>query len=1064
MLIASDASTFGRLGYSFVASEGSHRDVARRLADMLQYTRICEGCLLSEWRDGMTPEEAAAGLKRALHKCDAFCSSCALGDEGCEHTGQHWTQRRCRCCVDRGIDCITLYVLGSSMDNGGNQASLIKRVFEGTYEDDEGGPHLYDMCVMCDGVHFNKSLDSCVRLHKIWLDGWLCGTFQLWSRYLDADPEIRAAVRTCLTRELLRAKNAFSIEQAVARRERRLLNVLLTTAERAAEHAWLVSTLGPCIDRLWRENTEGMYGRPMGVVYHNKSNLIFYVDVDMSQLRVLKLSHTPCDNAPVTASRGASMRAPVGLVLLGEHAFITDACLDSPAIWVVNLAHVTARFNAAAEEAEPSEAGSSAAANASATTNLRSLELVGGPQLCEPYGIAADGDELYVADRGAKRVLCLTLGHGAGSKSAVVSEVTMLPEAPTGITVLPSEHGRLVVATTSAIYLLSTADGSRQTIVRLNGADFCGVAIAPPALGGDLYAISSGKNAVMRFRSSSGNASLFDTAFEMLVGGWESRPSAEAALFEGTASKYRLWRPTFGCFARNAFVFMNSGHGKFGKVLLLNDARPFALRLLPAMLHTADAFCLTADTEHHAVNRAHTALMLEELRDLMDHIEETNHTNYQVARGLQGERGNFSNIVRRSCRQLPTQLLSQCSTVASLGAPRRCMIALSPKATLTLVVENSFVGQRKQWSMPYVLQYADQHAINEDMDVRRTGGSDAYCHYTGSRPNRDHYSQAGIRAAPQRFQLAKKAPRGREKGDECKKALTVLQCAARLFLKAQQGCVTDKAKEAVGSKPAVAYARRLAPSSTIEAADAHGLPSFFGCSSSSAGPSARAAPSHRGAPREEVMYRPWTLIFIRGQCRRLEIAELTQSVTQFVYGDGEVRISRQRIACRYFVETSEILQWAAAKAYWAAHGITTAADIDRCMSERDGVPFSFFSTDTVAHSAILCAVPACFQRERHERNLVSFSLALEDLQDGRELMSGGADLPLDDAGDVEALRAEALRVEAAATAAAAEEAAREAAFEMRQLRRHTVRDQQLAAQEAQSAARRQAQGKRKQHI
>ena len=40
------------------------------------------------------------------------------------------------------------------------------------------------------------------------------------------------------------------------------------------------------------ENTQGMYGRPMGVVYHKKSNLLFYVDVDMSQLRVLKISHT----------------------------------------------------------------------------------------------------------------------------------------------------------------------------------------------------------------------------------------------------------------------------------------------------------------------------------------------------------------------------------------------------------------------------------------------------------------------------------------------------------------------------------------------------------------------------------------------------------------------------------------------------------------------------------------------------------------------------------------------------------------------------------------------------
>ena len=69
---------------------------------------------------------------------------------------------------------------------------------------------------------------------------------------------------------------------------------------------------------------------------------------------------------------------------------------------------------------------------------------------------------------------------------------------------------------------------------------------------------------------------------------------------------------------------MNSGRGKFGKVLLLNDLRPYATQLLPAVLHAADAFGLTSDAECHTVHRAHAALMLEELRDLMTDMEDAN--------------------------------------------------------------------------------------------------------------------------------------------------------------------------------------------------------------------------------------------------------------------------------------------------------------------------------------------------------------------------------------------------------------------------------------------------------
>eukprot|EP00966_Prymnesium_polylepis_P039999 928759-Prymnesium_polylepis.1 len=55
---------------------------------------------------------------------------------------------------------------------------------------------------------------------------------------------------------------------------------------------------------------------------------------------------------------------------------------------------------------------------------------------------------------------------------------------------------------------------------------------------------------------------------------------------------------------------MNSGPGKFGKVLVLNDMTPMASKLLPALIKAADAFGLSLDPEQHATSRLHAALQL----------------------------------------------------------------------------------------------------------------------------------------------------------------------------------------------------------------------------------------------------------------------------------------------------------------------------------------------------------------------------------------------------------------------------------------------------------------------
>ena len=282
-----------------------------------------------------------------------------------------------------------------------------------------------------------------------------------------------------------------------------------------------------------------------------------------------------------------------------------------------------------------------------------------------------------------------------------------------------------------------------------------------------------------------------------------------------------------------------------------------------------------------------------------------------------------------------------------------------------------------------------------------------------------------------RFQLEKK--RGVSKdSNERKRHLQILHRAASLFKKAAQGRVTDKAKEAVGSKPAVAYGRQPLPlaSACDQASDTHGLASFFirpGGEASSSG----AAVSGANTATESILYLPHTVVFIVGVGRRLEIAELTEPLTQFTFTTGEVRVSRQRIACRYFIETRELLLWPPAKAYWAVHGISDTAAAEHRAGESDGAHFSFYSTDTVAHSAMLGAALSPFEKDWHGTQLVSLALTSEELEAAREQLSGGIDLPVDDEQSqrMEAAAQAEAGARARAEAAAQAQAAADAAFE-----------------------------------
>ena len=535
-----------------------------------------------------------------------------------------------------------------------------------------------------DGAHVIKSTDSGVQHHKIRLDGWLVGNYQLWSRYHDSDRQWRESVRANVTASEVRAKNRFSVEEMDARRSRKLQRSMTSPQERLRQSALVVSTLGPARNCQWKQNLPSMYANPMGGDYSTRSGHYYYADPEMRQVRKLKILHTPCDNAVVCASR---IQRPIDTALIFDgaaktsHLYITESHHESAGIWVVDVTAMEKQW-AAAE----------AAANASdSAAGPQRLELT-GTRLQEPYGIVAwqARRELFVSDRAGKSVCRLVL---ATPMSAVVTTLFDLSQPPAGLAVQGSS---LAVAAGDTVYLWDFERNQRSVALTVDGAEFCGVSLAPAALGHALYAINREGNVVLRLQRSANppNSFLPSSSAETLVGGNEEYPTG--TWYEGTASKVKLWQPTMCCFADNCLIFSNPGRGRFGKVLLLSDVYPFANQLMPALGSISDAFCLSEDDSKHSLNLFHAALQLEVCQDMLDKIENDNFHIHGVARGREGDAGNFSGVVRRSVRQLVDGFTGYVAFLSELGVPTRCFDAMCTRAAMTLMNENFFTEMRRR--------------------------------------------------------------------------------------------------------------------------------------------------------------------------------------------------------------------------------------------------------------------------------------------------------------------------------------------------------------------------------
>ena len=489
----------------------------------------------------------------------------------------------------------------------------------------------------------------------------------------------------------------------------------------------------------------------------------------------------------------------------------------------------------------------------------------------------------------------------------------------------------------------------------------------------------------------------------------------------------QLWGPTMGFFARGAFIFMNSGGGPYPKLLVLNDLFPMASRLLPTMRLASGAFALSSDAADHAHDRMQSALMLEPLSDLLTEIEDGN-AECNPARGLEGPAGNFSRVVRRSCRQLADGLAQQVVEAEALGAPQRCIEALDAKSSTTLDVETYFTGHRGQNVNPSMLQYAQTAALAMEVEVCANGqGAFSFC--TGEeRQFRGQYHLKGVHAvAATRRQPAKPKPKQLESAIR-KKRLGVLRELAATFKQSRSERVTAKGRERSGTLPAFAYGPSAVPPPTQSERE---RPELSSGRQTEAGGTGSSGSSGASRDTAEVLYRAGDVVFVQAVSGGMWVAQLTEPVVRTTAADGQVTFSADRPTARYFVRTAELQSYPHALQLWTTGSVGIgrrladgAAALQRADCS-DGVHFSFEKPDHVTRTTLRGRFAGgVSEQEYHHSSLVSFALTEAAVAEAHASTSGGASQAIEpDEADDEETRMEAERLVAAAVAAAAAAAA-----------------------------------------
>ena len=346
MAMASDASISCRIGYRFDTKQHDALHLGAWLSkDVVRPLRVCYCCLREAYEKGRSWDWA-------IKRCNAYveCEACdnASPCGVCDHH-EHWSKVRCNRCINKGCECVQFFPQSIGMDLGGGQARLVglggKRPFDESVRAQLGA--FRDVELHSDGVHDIKSGVRNMTNWKLRRDGQYQGTFLFWSRYYDANPQVRGAMRAAVTRSALRGKNPFSVEEKIMLVARPLQRAMLTEAERRAGSAPVISIIGPEIHKSWSSNTPSAYGNPGGGCFHPKSGLYIYADSGLRQVRRLRLGRSPADNEVLISSAAHQLVSPTAVALLGDVAFITDPGQHESQLLMVDLHGVFANFGAA---------------------------------------------------------------------------------------------------------------------------------------------------------------------------------------------------------------------------------------------------------------------------------------------------------------------------------------------------------------------------------------------------------------------------------------------------------------------------------------------------------------------------------------------------------------------------------------------------------------------------------------------------------------------------------------------------------------------------------------------
>ena len=1016
MAMVSDASVSCRIGYRFDTKQHDALHLGAWLSkDVVRPLRVCYCCLREAYEKGRSWDWA-------IKRCNAYveCEACdnASPCGMCDHH-EHWSKVRCNRCINKGCECVQFFLQSIGMDLGGGQARLVRlggtRPFDKSVRAQLGA--FRDVELHSDGVHDIKSGVRNMTNWKLRRDGQYQGTFLFWSRYYDANPQVRGAMRAAVTRAALRGKNPFSIEEKIMLVARPLQRAMLTEAERRAGSAPVISIIGPEIHKSWSSNTPSAYGNPGGGCFHPKSSLYIYADSGLRQVRRLRLGRSPADNEVLISSAAHQLVSPTAVALLGDVAFITDPGQHESQLLMVDLHGVFANFGAASVARD--DGGELSGSSSSAPLGGRGVKLQlkkvalsycstacgddagtargddageadggeadggdaggGGSSspgrgrlITEAYGIAADADAraVFITDRRGKAVFRITFtsNYSAGVVQPLGDQ---LPAEPTGIAVVPG-RSQVAVAAVDSILLLDRTSGAWTCVLNIVNADFHGVSVLPD---GTLYAVAMRGNAIYK------QDPPYTTSAELVAGGNADYP--DGFFYTGSASHVKLWQPTFCSAVHNMLLISHVGGGLSAKLLLLSDAYDFVTSVMTSLCTLGDIFQLTPEAGEHSCDYAHALSMFRDVELLLQSVEDENYRHVN-SRGVQGQAGNFSNDFRLSVRNNRSTLLRQAARLLAMDVPADVVSTFEMKARLTLMVERAFVKMRSKTPYPLSLEYSWQRAQIVEEEFKETNGVEGFSVWFGERRSRMHYMGSGVPSAAQHKLCAPRKPKNKINREERVRQLAILRRCAALFPRVRMQRVTDHGKEKAGTLPGVAYAPAIIP-----------MPDDWEATRASLATTAIASSRGGRAGREggsqlQIAYHANEMVVIkpdRGQGGgAVWLGSLLEPCLQWRERSGAVRLEKDRLGIRYFVQVDALTVDSASQMWGTAAEERLAAERVKA-AEASGVLYVFWGDALVSVPAIYGSTsPLNMQLGdgkviRFELSTASFDDALELVQD-----------------------------------------------------------------------------------